>query len=474
MVMMAAGSTFPIVLLVLCVVIYNSCHCNGFSTNTLRLADDHTTIRKRQDRSITQGRNRNYCKSCNRPLPQCLCEHLPEDKIGLETKVLVLQHPVEFRRKTISTVPLLKLVLDQCHVLVGRSFDVELETIINQACNEGRIPLLLFPGPRATVLEDTNAMEQLQAANYKSSDAKREQGPAKYLLIIVDGTWTQAKRMVRNSPALMQKCNPIQFTGTDDLSIYDAIRKQPDTHCLSTLESCVRTLKLLEPENAKTDEASKHLLDSLRSMIFTQLKYEEIHLQKNPDLIRNSLKLKAKKERQKNILSTTNISGIEGHTNAVDNEIERLPNGYRLRPLLESDAEFVDSRWPYRSKKSLVMIRKQIIADNVNATRTGYSSCLGIEHRGKLVGCVMRHTNGSIGILHVDEDHRRRRLGEILLSSATKALQQKNDPTYAFILEGNAASEALFTKMGWEKIYSGKKGTGKRRAKRLWECKGSG
>jgi DTW domain-containing protein YfiP/ribosomal protein S18 acetylase RimI-like enzyme len=397
---------------------------------------------------------------------------LPEEKIGLETKVLVLQHPVEFRRKTISTVPLLKLVLDQCHVLVGRSFDVELETIINQACNEGRIPLLLFPGPRATVLEDTNAMEQLQAANYKSSDTQAEHGPAKYLLIIVDGTWTQAKRMVRNSPALMQKCNPIQFTGTKDLSIYDAIRKQPDTHCLSTLESCVRTLKLLEPETAKTDEASKHLLDSLRSMIFTQLKYEETHLQKNPDLVRNSSKLKAKKERQKNILSTTNISGIEDHTNVGDDEI--LPNGYKLRPLLESDAEFVDSRWPYRSKKSLVMIRKQIIADNVNSTRTGYSSCLGIEHRGKLVGCVMRHTNGSIGILHVDEDHRRRRLGEFLLSSATKALQQKNDPTYAFILEGNTASEALFTKMGWEKIYSGKKGTGKRRAKRLWEYTGSG
>ena len=61
-----------------------------------------------------------------------------------------------------------------------------------------------------------------------------------------------------------------------------------------------------------------------------------------------------------------------------------------------------------------------------------------------------------------------------MLSSATKALQQKNDPTYAFILEGNTASEALFTKMGWEKIYSGKKGTGKRRAKRLWEYTGSG
>eukprot|EP00986_Skeletonema_menzelii_P005986 scaffold2258_cov144-Skeletonema_menzelii.AAC.15 len=387
-------------LLVLCVVFCNSSY--GFSTT-------NNIIIRRPDRSIIQEDSyRDYCNGCNRPLPQCLCEHLPEEKIGLDTKVLVLQHPVEFRRKTISTVPLLTLVLDECRVLVGRSFDVELETIIHGACNEGRMPLLLFPGPNATVLEDSNAMEQLKSAHYNSSDTIAEFGPAKYLLIIVD-----------------------------------------------------------EPTNVKTDEASKHLLDSLRSMIFTQLKYEETHLQKNPDLVRNSSKLKAKKERQKNILSTS-FSRTEDNTG--DDAI--LPDGYKLRPLLESDAEFVDSRWPYRSKKSLVMIRKQIVADNRNSTRTGFgSTCLGIEHRGRLVACIMRHTNGSIGILHVDEDHRRQRLGEMLLSSATKALQQNDVAAFAFILEGNTASESLFTKMGWEKMYSGKKGTGKRRAKRLWEFK---
>ena len=463
-----SGSMFPIVLLALCVVVfYNSCCCNGFSSKiSLRLAYDHKR-KHRPDRSIIEGDYRDYCRSCNRPPTQCLCEHLPSEKIGLETKVLVLQHPVEFRRKTISTVPLLKLVLEQCHVLVGRSFDVELETIIHGACDEGRIPLLLFPGPNATVLEDCDAMEQLQFANYNSdTQAEHAKKKKKYLLIIVDGTWTQAKRMVRNSPVLMQKCNPIQFTGTEDVSIYDAIRKQPDTFCLSTLESCVRTLQLLEPGNVKTEEASTHLLDSLRYMILTQLKYEEMHLEKHPDLVRNVSKLRAKKERQKHILSTTNKTNNTG-----DDVI--LPDGYKIRPLLKSDAEFIDSRWPHQSKKSLVMIRKQIIADNLNATKTGYSSCLGIENRGKLIACIMRHTNGSIGILHVDEDHRRRRLGEALLGSATKALQQKNDPAFAFILDGNLASESLFTKMGWERIYSGKKGTGKRRAKRLWEYKGS-
>ena len=85
----------------------------------------------------------------------------------------------------------------------------------------------------------------------------------------------------------------------------------------------------------------------------------------------------------------------------------------------------------------------------------------------------MRHRNGSLGILHVDEDHRRQRLGEVLLASATKALEQTKDPVFAYIVDGNAASESLFTKLGWSKTYSGKKGTGKRRAKRLWEYRGS-
>jgi DTW domain-containing protein YfiP/GNAT superfamily N-acetyltransferase len=407
-----------------------------------------------------------------RPPTQCLCEHLPSKKIELETEVLVLQHPVEFRRKTISTLPLLKLVLEQCRVLVGRSFDSDLESIINEACAEGRIPLLLFPGPNATVLEDCDAMDRLQsnAITRLSSDniIDAEHRTTKYMLIIVDGTWTQAKRMVRNSPVLMQKCNPIQFTGTDDVSIYDSIRKQPDTHCLSTLESCVRTLQLLEPNNTNTKEASRHLLDSLRAMILTQMKYEQIHLEKHPNLVRNVSKLKAKKERQKHILSTTNMLSTTDNTGYN----EMLPDGYRLRPLLLSDAEFVDSRWPYRSKKSLVMIKKQIGADNLNATRTGYSTCLGIEHKGKLIACIMRHRNGSLGILHVDEEHRRQRLGEVLLASATKALEQTKDPVFAFIVDGNAASETLFTKLGWSKTYSGKKGTGKRRAKRLWEYRG--
>jgi len=37
----------------------------------------------------------------------------------------------------------------------------------------------------------------------------------------------------------------------------------------------------------------------------------------------------------------------------------------------------------------------------------------------------MRHRNGSLGILHVDEEHRRQRLGGVLLASAKPKLSNK-------------------------------------------------
>ena len=107
------------------------------------------------------------------------------------------------------------------------------------------------------------------------------------------------------------------------------------------------------------------------------------------------------------------------------------------------------------------MIEKQINADNVNATRTGNNICLGIEYDRNLVACILRHRNGSLGILHTDEEHRRRGLGAILLNEATRAAKDRRDPIFAFIVDGNKASEALFTKLGWVKAEPlAKKGTG--------------
>ena len=462
--------------------------CLAFFTSSVEVrsasSEHHCDHRHRftnnKNDDIVGRQRRDYCSKCQRPIPQCLCNILPREKIILETQLLILQHPAEFRRATISTVPLLKSVLENCQVLVGRSFHTEeVERIIDDAaCKHGKIPLLLFPGPNAITLDDEakiNSINPLQpsasASATTSSSAVDKEGTTscppessssssrKYLLIAVDGTWTQAKRMLRNSPVLLERCQPVQFIGTNVTSIYDNIRKQPDSYCLSTLESCERAMKLLEPNNPNMIRASYYLLEALRSMILTQMKYERMHLEQYPDSIRNMEKLMAKKQRQVQLVVQERTSRTSRHTmNATT-----LPNGYTIRPLVESDGTYVDSRWPFRSSKSLVMIEKQILGDNMNATIYGCSTCLGIEFdNSRLVGCIMRHRNGSIGILHVDEEHRRFGLGQALLKEATEALARRNEDVFAFILDGNNASEALFTKLGWEKDIdaSSAKGTG--------------
>ncbi|KAL7551334.1 hypothetical protein ACHAWF_014527 [Thalassiosira exigua] len=420
-----------------------------------------------RDRSIDRSEWREYCTGCGRPPTQCLCEHLPREKIRLETRVLVLQHPVEFRRKTISTVPLLRLVLERCDVLVGRAFDARhLEDALDSSRgDESTTPLLLFPGPDAISLEDSDALERLAHSAHDSGARDSTDGAhrTRCSLVIVDGTWTQAKRMLRNSPYLLQRCRLVQFTGTTEPSVYDSIRKQPDAHCLSTLESCERTLRLLEPDNPRMQEASDHLLSSLRAMILKQMTHERAHWENSPYQIRNVAKLNAKKERQHRLLNDFEFPGEGNGNNAT------LPAGYALRPLAECDAEYVNSRWPFQSSKSLTMIRRQILGDMANGTKFGNRVCLGVEFDDKLVGCVIRHRNGSIGILHVDEEHRRSGIGELLLKEASDALKNRQEEAFAFIVDGNKASEALFAKLGWEKADPLKpKQTGKRRAKRLW------
>lgn len=429
-----------------------------------------------QSKKKQRIKSREYCSGCNRPHIQCLCDHIPQEKIVLETEVLVLQHPVEFRRKTVSTVPLLKLTLDKCNVMVGRSFDTQLEAVIDDACKRGLLPLLLFPAEDAITLEDSDASSRLNQLKQEMHVDKSLQDPnSKYLLIIVDGTWTQAKRMVRYSPILVEKCHPIQFMGTDDRSIYDSIRKQPESFCLSTLESCARTLQLLEADSTNMHIAVNHLHASLRALVKTQMAQEQVSLENSPESIRNVTKLEMKRMRQQELDAKVNMEEVIEKGNFNDDlvvgldDVQDIGNGYRLRALVgRNDAEYVDSIWPYSSSRSLRMIERQIENDNKNATVIGSSCCLGIEYDNRLVGCIIRHRNGSLGILHVDEEHRRKGLAAVLLDVASRAVMDRKEQLFAFIVDGNYQSEALFSKMGWSKIDTSKKGTGKRKAKRLW------
>mmetsp|Transcript_24204 Transcript_24204/g.37323 ORF Transcript_24204/g.37323 Transcript_24204/m.37323 type:complete len:117 (+) Transcript_24204:1-351(+) len=96
--------------------------------------------------------------------------------------------------------------------------------------------------------------------------------------------------------------------------------------------------------------------------------------------------------------------------------------------------------------------------------------CLGIEGIDrKLRACILRYEGGALGMLYVNSSYRRLGYGQTLLAEATQRLEQQGVECAAFIVDGNDASEMLFTKEGWVRADpTMKRKTGRRKAKRKW------
>jgi DTW domain-containing protein YfiP len=246
--------------------------------------------RRRKEREKCVSREK--CSHCNRPPILCVCEALPKQKVSTMTNVLVLQHPNEYKRKSLSTVPLMPLVLENCTVKVGYNFEPESLDLVKKYLDKGKKPLLLFPGSDAISLDDND----VQCGNNKvmTNFLNDEQ-----LLILIDGTWAEARRMLIQSPELVELCQQVQFSLTYD-SIYDVVRKEPEKHCISTLEACAESLTLLEPDKDVAQDAKSTLLGAMKHMVDIKRK---IYKMRNPEprFVKPGMRQAKKLEKSKEI-----------------------------------------------------------------------------------------------------------------------------------------------------------------------------
>lgn len=219
--------------------------------------------RRNEERNVVP---RSLCDRCNKPPRTCICSSLPDKLISTSTQVLILQHPREFRKASLSTVPLMSLVLEKCTIKVGYNFSPSNLNLVQDCLNRGVKPLLLFPGPSALSLDDDlNDNDDDSEHIYLLKDIKSDN----QLLILIDGTWSQAKNMIKQSPELVDCCQQIQFQSEND-SIYDTVRKEPQKHCVSTLEACAQALIYLEPSQEVANEARQYLEESMKTMVHTK------------------------------------------------------------------------------------------------------------------------------------------------------------------------------------------------------------
>ncbi|XP_047425358.1 tRNA-uridine aminocarboxypropyltransferase 2 [Mugil cephalus] len=208
------------------------------------------------------------CLRCRRPQKVCLCPFLPPQPLDVSTCLYVVQHPAEESR-VLRTVPLLAACLPQgkCNVIVGRRFNEEKHPELAAVCRDTRT-LILYPGPNSQNLEEL-------VQNQETGGVRRN-------VIIIDGTWSQAKNMfLKNS--LFHLPKQVQLNRT--LSSQYVIRTQPSNICLSTLECAAVALSVLE----QNDDIQEVLLRPLKALCSFQLEHgAQIHHSKE-HLLKNGM-----------------------------------------------------------------------------------------------------------------------------------------------------------------------------------------
>ena len=205
-------------------------------------------LRAAADDEQDAPQRRALCTACARPARVCICDALPARPLPVSTPIVLWQHPSEAKRP-LQTGSILRLSLaaDSFDIVCGRSFScLSRSPLWERVQAEGRVPLLLYPAPGAASLR-----EVLAAA---------EPG-ARFALVAVDGTWKEAREMIRKQGAIA--ATPVTLGEAAASGVF-AIRKPPAEGCLSTLEAVARALDELEPPPAAGVPPLSHGLPPLR------------------------------------------------------------------------------------------------------------------------------------------------------------------------------------------------------------------
>ncbi|HTH49819.1 MAG TPA: tRNA-uridine aminocarboxypropyltransferase [Candidatus Limnocylindria bacterium] len=162
------------------------------------------------------------CPRCRRPLTACWCASLTP--VDTKTRVVFLQHPRE-AKVAIGTARIAHLGLTRSELHEGIDF-ASRTRVAELVARPGTA--LLFPGPDAVT---PDALEH----------------PPETLLVI-DGTWPQARKMMALNPAL-RALPRIGFMPRKPGNY--RIRREPAAHCVATVEAVVEVLAAFERDEAR-------------------------------------------------------------------------------------------------------------------------------------------------------------------------------------------------------------------------------
>ncbi len=181
------------------------------------------------------------CRRCLRPESFCVCSGL--GPIPSRTRVLLLQHPRE-ARLAICSAWLTRIALENAELHRGLRFEGS-PRVAELAARGGAA--LLFPGPEARPAHELAA------------------SPPE-VLVVIDGTWLQAAKMLEVNPTLAALPRVTLAPGHE--SGYGALRREPEAGHLSTIEAVAHALGALERDPARFAP----MVTAFRRMVELQLR----------------------------------------------------------------------------------------------------------------------------------------------------------------------------------------------------------
>jgi len=184
---------------------------------------------------------RPHCYRCDKPELACLCSRIP--LVENQTPIVIVQHKREARH-AIGTARIADLGLRRRRIEVVAA-DQKAGEAPPSWLPEGAG--LLYPG----------------ADSIELASARPEQRPR--CLVVIDGTWHQAKAVFRDHRWLQHL--PRYRLSPRSPSNY-RLRKEPAAHCISTIEAIVEALGILEP-----DTSARPLLDAFDALIDDQIEH---------------------------------------------------------------------------------------------------------------------------------------------------------------------------------------------------------
>jgi len=182
------------------------------------------------------------CPRCGLPGSHCICDQI-RPAIS-EALFCLLLSENEWRRET-NTGHLIKALLPQTRLFTWHRNQPDPE-LISMLKNPDYDPYLIFPADRPE-------LSHREVTTVRKTDKRP-------LFLILDGTWKEARKIVRKSPYLDPL--PLLSLAPKNLSRYN-LRRNPDASHLCTAEIAIELLDSLQSSNKPTNN---ELNDTARSL----------------------------------------------------------------------------------------------------------------------------------------------------------------------------------------------------------------